>query len=130
MIISIAKTILNKKEKNRVEKYGTTRARVEFDCDALKSPEMLIRPGKINIEFSSDYWSLGLLVYQMLTGRLPFNDINSILNDEIPNLQELAISNEAKQFVSSLLIKDQFKRLGSMKNEANVKQDPFFNEIN
>ena len=66
----------------------------------------------------------------MFTGRLPFNDINSILNDEIPNLQELAISNEAKQFISSLLIKDQFKRLGSLKNEANVKEDPFFNEIN
>ena len=48
-----------KKKENRAKKDGTVPAILNLDCNALKSPEMLITPGTINIEFSSDYWSLG-----------------------------------------------------------------------
>ena len=85
---------------------------------------------KENIEYSVDYWRLGLIIYQMFTGKLPFLNKQSILNDEIPGLQELEISSEAKELISSLLNKDLFKRLGSLKNPKKIKEEPFFKEIN
>ena len=85
---------------------------------------------KENIEYSVDYWRLGLIIYQMFTGKLPFLNKQSILNDEIPGLQELEISSEAKELILSLLNKDLFKRLGSLKNPKKIKEEPFFKEIN
>ena len=76
------------------------------------------------------------MVYKIFTGNLPFLNEQSILNDEVPNLNELAISIEAKKFISCLLEKDKFKRLGSfrvfkpLKNPKKAKEDTFFRDIN
>ena len=66
----------------------------------------------------------------MFTRKLPFLNKQSILNDEVPGLQELEISSEAKELILSLLNKDLFKRLGSLKNPKKIKEEPFFREIN
>jgi len=68
------------------------------------------------IEFSADYWKLGISIYKMLTGHFPFKNEQSIIDDEIPHLQELEISQEAKEILKSLLNKNLFERLGSRKN--------------
>jgi serine/threonine protein kinase len=65
----------------------------------------------------------------MLTGNFPFLTRESIKNEELPNLQQLEISDEAKEFIRNLLNKNQFERLGSRKNPNHVKNASFFNEI-
>ena len=82
------------------------------------------------VEYSADYWALGCMIYQMISGRMPFLNKESIQNDEIPNLEELEISKQAKDLIASLLVKDQFKRLGSIKNPQKITHDPFFSDIN
>jgi serine/threonine protein kinase len=89
-------------------------------------PEIFINN---RVEHSADFWALGISIYKMLTGNFPFLTRESIKNEEIPNLQQLEISDEAKEFIRNLLNKNQFERLGSRKNPNHVKNASFFNEI-
>ncbi|EGC32560.1 hypothetical protein DICPUDRAFT_98847 [Dictyostelium purpureum] len=79
-----------------------------------------------------DWWSLGTLLYEMLTGLPPFYSQNvsmmyqKILNGElkIPTY----ISPEAKSLLEGLLTREVDKRLGS-KGGAEVKKHPWFKNI-
>lgn len=82
-----------------------------------------------------DWWSLGTLIYEMLTGLPPFYSQNinmmyqKILNGELrfPSY----ISTEAQLLLEGLLTRDVDKRLGSgPKGSENVKKHPFFSSIN
>jgi len=75
--------------------------------------------------YSIDYWSMGIIMYKCLTGQFPFLNIESLVYDEIPYLNELEISNEAKQFISSILNKNRDER----PTLAQIKQHEFFNNI-
>ena len=92
------------------------------------APEMLQNFYKV--EFSIDFWHLGILVYKMFTGEFPFLNKNSILNDDMPKLNYMKISVEAKEFLKNLLKRNKIERLGSRKNTKNVKQDVFFDQLN
>ncbi|GAM22973.1 hypothetical protein SAMD00019534_061480 [Acytostelium subglobosum LB1] len=80
-----------------------------------------------------DWWSLGTLLYEMLTGLPPFYSQNismmyqKILNGElkIPSY----ISPEAKSFLESLLTRDVDRRLGS-NGGGEVMNHPWFKSIN
>jgi serine/threonine protein kinase len=75
--------------------------------------------------YSIDHWSLGIVMYKCLTGKFPFLYSKSIVDDEIPNLNELDISNEAKQIISGLLNKNRDERL----NLSQIKVHEFFKDI-
>jgi serum/glucocorticoid-regulated kinase 2 len=65
-------------------------------------------------------------MYKCLTGKFPFLYAESIVNDEIPYLNELdIISNEAKQIISDLLNKNRDERL----NLSQIKVHEFFKDI-
>jgi len=73
--------------------------------------------------FRLDFWSLGIMVYEFLTGALPFNDetpekiFKNILKGDIkyPPIgdEEGMITKEAHSFIEALLNHDPLKRLGS-----------------
>ena len=87
---------------------------------------------------SVDWWALGILIYQLLYGTLPFYDKNintiakKILEEEVTFMEEEvssgAVSDLCKNFIRSLLQKDPKKRLGYDSYEDQLA-DPWFEDL-
>uniref|UniRef100_W5N9G8 Ribosomal protein S6 kinase n=1 Tax=Lepisosteus oculatus TaxID=7918 RepID=W5N9G8_LEPOC len=102
------------------------------------APE-IVRGGDTGHDKAVDWWSLGVLMYELMTGASPFTvdgEKNSqteiskrILRSEPPFSSE--IGPLAKDLIQRLLIKDPKKRLGSGPSGAEeVKKHPFYQKIN
>uniref|UniRef100_A0A3P8P532 Ribosomal protein S6 kinase n=1 Tax=Astatotilapia calliptera TaxID=8154 RepID=A0A3P8P532_ASTCA len=102
------------------------------------APE-IVEGGESGHDKAVDWWSLGVLMYELLTGGSPFTvdgDENShtdiakrIAKKDPPFPKDMGPL--AKDLIQRLLIKDPKKRLGSGPNGAeNVKKHPFYQKIN
>jgi len=97
--------MINKEKPQRKTLCGTTQ---------FMSPEMVSQKG---YDHRTDYYSLGVVLYEMVTGRLPFNHASTtqlfhmIMNRE--PVYHCGLSVELRDFLSKLLCKDPKKRLGS-----------------
>ncbi|KAF9950660.1 AGC protein kinase Gad8 [Mortierella alpina] len=93
------------------------------------APELLLGQGYTK---TVDWWTLGVLLYEMLTGLPPFYDENihemyrKILQDELRFPDEVAP--EARALLSALLTREPNQRLGNNGSSA-IKQHPFFKPI-
>ncbi|KAF9998079.1 AGC protein kinase Gad8 [Modicella reniformis] len=93
------------------------------------APELLLGKGYTK---TVDWWTLGVLLFEMLTGLPPFYDENihemyrKILQDELRFPEE--ISPTARSLLSALLTRDPAQRLGNTGSSA-IKQHPFFDPI-
>ena len=95
------------------------------------APEVVANKGYNN---SSDWWSLGCLMYEMISGNAPFkidgNNIYSLKFDE-PIKFDKCFSEEAKDLIKKLLNIDPKKRLGYGKNGIeDLKNHPYFKDVN
>ena len=100
------------------------------------SPEMILGQGH---DHTADWWALGVLTYEMLTGVLPFYDKNrnmmilNIKQAEIkwPDLQQhsFTVSTIAKDFILKLLNRESKQRLGA-RGLNEVMSHPFLSHIN
>ncbi|KAK4487645.1 hypothetical protein RD792_005699 [Penstemon davidsonii] len=83
-----------------------------------------------------DWWSLGILLYEMLYGRTPFRGKNrqktfaNILHKDLTFPSSIPVSLAARQLIHALLNRDPGSRLGSNGGANEIKQHPFFREIN
>jgi serine/threonine protein kinase len=77
-----------------------------------------------------DWWSMGVLAFEMLVGRVPFaatnrNELYALTIKgaiEFPN----TMSTNAVSFIRSLLVRNPRDRLGSVLGPAAIKNHPFF----
>jgi serine/threonine protein kinase len=85
-----------------------------------------------------DYWALGVLIYEMLTGLTPFADYESndtrvicrnIMQGDLVFPASLRDS-KAKDLVRKLLCRDSHQRLGCLKRGAqDIKDHPWFKDM-
>ncbi|XP_044256022.1 RAC serine/threonine-protein kinase [Tribolium madens] len=82
-----------------------------------------------------DWWGIGVVMYEMMVGRLPFynrdHDVlfQLILMDEVKFPRNL--SSDARDLLGGLLVKDPAKRLGGGPDDAKeIMAHPFFSCIN
>ncbi|KAG0169737.1 AGC protein kinase Gad8 [Apophysomyces sp. BC1015] len=93
------------------------------------APELLLGQGYTK---AVDWWTLGVLLYEMMTGLPPFYDENTnemyrkILQDELRFPDEM--SSDAKDLLRGLLTRDPNERLGNNGPEY-IKNHPFFARI-
>ncbi|KAI0227182.1 serine/threonine protein kinase, AGC, partial [Massospora cicadina] len=100
------------------------------------APEVIKGTGHTS---SVDWWTLGILLYEMLYGTTPFKGSDrtstfaKILKAEInfpitPHGQTL--TSNCKAIIRKLLNRDEYKRLGSRSGASDIKSHPFFKTIN
>ncbi len=83
-----------------------------------------------------DWWTFGILIYEMLFGRAPFQGTNrdeifkKIMDEKLKFPEDVAVSKEAKKLMRALLTPDAKKRLGAEHGAADIKAHPFFASIN
>ena len=95
------------------------------------APEIILNNG---YSFSVDFWSLGIIFFDMLMGKDPFNNKDPILiyqniltnNKKFPKI----IDKDAKTLINHLLVADPKKRYGCLKNGINdIKNHRFYNDF-
>ncbi|KAF7406553.1 hypothetical protein HZH68_005922 [Vespula germanica] len=86
---------------------------------------------------AADYWSLGIVIYELLLGWTPFQGINEVEvgNNIIAGVEAIEmpkiLSNSAKDIIQRLLKADPTKRLGYLRNGAtDVRHHRWFKDIN
>lgn len=97
------------------------------------SPEIIIGEG---YNFSTDWWSFGILIYEMAIGRPPFCHENvdiiyeMIRYNKIVFPSKINLSPNLKDLILRLLEKNPQKRLGSKEGFTEIRQHPFYKEFN
>lgn len=96
------------------------------------APEILLRKG---YGLAADWWALGILIYEMLTGKTPFDDddpyevFEKVMNNKVHFPRNLSTS--AKTLLRGFLNKDPQRRLGMTSGGAErVKSMTFFDGVN
>ena len=122
----------------KITDFGLSRMNVkENDAKSIcgtpeyLAPEIIMKMGYGK---AIDWWTLGSIIYEMLVGIPPFYTQNrqelfekiKFVSPKYPNY----LSSTAKNLIESLLRKDPNKRIGSQRGPQEIKDHPWFANIN
>ena len=120
---------------------GTKKENTFAGSPEYASPEMIAHEGHT---IMSDWWSFGILIYELLFGITPFFNMDKNRMYELIEIGELKfpkyikidgnnkplkVSDEAKNIISKLLEKNPGSRLGKAGLDE-IKSQPFFGNLN
>ncbi|KAK9877248.1 hypothetical protein WA026_016990 [Henosepilachna vigintioctopunctata] len=101
------------------------------------APEV-VKGGTQGHDIAVDWWSIGVLTYELLTGASPFTvegernnqqEISKRILRTTPPIPE-CLSEEVADFITKLLVKDPRQRLGGGEGDAEeLKRHPFFKNL-
>ncbi|XP_040011625.1 cGMP-dependent protein kinase 1 isoform X2 [Xiphias gladius] len=98
------------------------------------APEIILNKGH---SVSTDFWSLGVFVFELLSGGLPFSgsDPMKILTATIRGIDQIDfpknISKSASSFIKKLCRSNPSERVGSLRNEAkDIQKHKWFEGFN
>ncbi|KAJ0976757.1 hypothetical protein J5N97_012231 [Dioscorea zingiberensis] len=83
-----------------------------------------------------DWWTFGIFLYELLFGRTPFKGsgneetLANVVSQSLVFPESPPVSSNAKDLIIGLLVKEPAERLGSVKGAAEIKQHPFFEDLN
>lgn len=111
-------------------KKGETSTNTFCGTNEYLAPEMVL---KKSYDKSVDWWALGVLLYELLTGDVPFHSVHlDVLYRRIlkqPLSFPSYLSDQAVDLLEQLLNRDPKLRLGSKRGAMEIKQHPFFKGI-
>ena len=120
---------------------GTKKENTFAGSPEYASPEMIAHEGHT---IMSDWWSFGILIYELLYGNTPFFNMDKNRMYELIEVGELKfpknikiedktitlkVSEEAKNIITKLLEKNPGSRLGK-KGLSEIQSHPFFGNLN
>ena len=131
--------LLDEKGYLRLVDFGMAK-KLEYNNKALSfcgtpeylAPEIIKGEG---YDINVDWWSLGIILYEMLCGVPPFYVDNLdqmydlILNTEVSFPEDIFLSDNTKDIIFKLLKKDVKERLGYISGIIEIKNHPFFSGI-
>lgn len=117
--------------------YDINKSTVDARMNSLVGTEEYLAPETLNdleLSYSNDYWSLGIILYQLLCGTTPFKGQSDYVTfKNIKNCHDItftkpSIDAKAKDLIQQLLIKDPTMRLGFNDIEE-IKQHEYFEGV-
>lgn len=136
--LKLENIMLDKEGNIKITDFGLSRLGIGKNKKAysfVDTPEYL-SPGIVKgIGYGriTDFWSLGAIMYEMLTGKSPFHSKNTEKVLENILFKDLSFkeiySAKATKLLSRLLERNPEKRIGAEKCEIEIMEDPFFKDV-
>jgi protein-serine/threonine kinase len=110
-----------------------------YQTNSFVGTEDYISPEIINgVAQSSavDWWTLGVLIYEMLCGTTPFKGghadetFNNIVTHQVKWPDDVTVSADCKHLVKRLLRREPDKRLGAENGASDIKRAKWFSTLN
>lgn len=110
-----------------------------YQTNSFVGTEEYIAPEVVNgVGQSSavDWWTLGILIYEMLTGTTPFKGnytdetFSNIVHEQLKWPDDINISADCKNLVKKLLRREADKRLGAENGASDIKRGKWFKDFN